>query len=103
MANDVVALLETSDAWIDPNLVELVSGTEARPKKKQRQEETRQSYTTEKELPNNSTSQNAAVDNSDDEWDDGQFANLNANRIVLQRAGHVSDASESESEGEGSS
>lgn len=92
MAKDVLALLEFSKAWIDPNLLELVGTKGGSPKRKRGRQE-----------------QNAVEDDieafgdgpdaiDDEDWDDGQFANLCANRIVLKRASHVSDASESESE-----
>ena len=98
MAKDVLALLESSNAWIDPNLVELV-GTDGRAKKKQRRQgkETREINANEKVKP---AANEKDRNDDDDDWDDGQFANLSANRIVLQRAGHVSEASESGSDEE---
>lgn len=100
MAKDVLAMLESSNAWIDPNLVELV-GTDSRAKKKQRRQRDDKRQTNANEKAKASSNEKEA--DSDDDWDDGKFANLNANRIVLQRAGHVSEASESESDDESSS
>lgn len=105
MAKDVLALLETSNAWIDPNLKELVASStntgddkqDRRPTKKQRRERERE---TEKH-PNKAGidgEENDFVDGDEDYDEDDQFRNLNANRIVLQRASHVSDASSSDSE-----
>lgn len=94
MAKDVVALLESSKAWIDPNLAELVD-SETRPKKKQRRNrEDEKPQATREEKARALPAENEAADN-DDDWDDGQFANLSGNRIVLKRASHVSDASDS--------
>jgi hypothetical protein len=92
MAKDVLALLEFSKAWIDPNLAELVGTKGESPKKKRRRQE-HDAVAEDIEALGDGPS---AMD--DEDWDDGQFANLCANRIVLKRASHVSDASESESE-----
>jgi hypothetical protein len=92
MAKDTLALLELSNAWIDPNLLELVGTNGGSPKKKQRRQE-------QVAVEENIQALGDGPDAKEDEdWDDGQFANLCANRIVLKRASHVSDASESESE-----
>jgi hypothetical protein len=91
MAKDVLALLEFSNAWIDPNLLELVGRNDGPSKKKQR----RQQQTVAEDY--HQASGDGTDANEDDDWDDGQFASLCANRIVLKRASHVSDASESES------
>jgi len=37
---------------------------------------------------------------SDDDFDDGQFSGLSANRIVLKRAVHVSEAEDTSGAGE---
>jgi superfamily II DNA/RNA helicase len=89
MAKDVLALLEFSNAWIDPNLLELVGRNDGPLKKKQRRQQ--QQTAADENLGDGLDA------NEGDEWDDGQFASLCANRIVLKRASHVSDASESES------
>lgn len=91
MAKDVLALLEFSNAWIDPNLSVLVGRNDGPSKKKQR----RQQLTAADDY--HQASGDGPDANEDDDWDDGQFASLCANRIVLKRASHVSDASESES------
>jgi len=100
MAKDVLALLKSSNAWIDPNLVELV-GTDGHAKKKQRRhrDDNPNAHAKGKASGNAmEANQEEVADEDGDDWDDGQFANLSANRIVLQRAGHVSDASESDSD-----
>lgn len=69
---DLISLLEQHKQWVDPNLKELLSdenSTKERPPKRQK------------------------IRKDDDEDDDDEFANLSANRIVLKRAGNVSDAS----------
>jgi ATP-dependent RNA helicase DDX5/DBP2 len=101
MAKDVVALLESSNAWIDPNLRELV-GTDGCVKKKQKRQRIEKDHekSTFERLDekaslsvNNKANDKEAIAADDDDWDDGQFASLNGNRIVPERAGHVSDAS----------
>lgn len=100
MAKDVVALLESSNAWIDPNLRELV-GTDGCVKKKQKRQrlEGHEKLAFERLDEKASLSVNNKADDKEviaadhDDWDDGQFASLNGNRIALERAGHVSDAS----------
>lgn len=98
MAKDVIALLGSSNAWIDPNLKEL-AGTDGGTNKKHKRQriEKDQESAFERRLDEKVTGIKAddkqAVATGDDDWDDGQFVNLNANRIVLERAGHVSDAS----------
>lgn len=102
MAKDVVALLGYSNAWIDPNLEELVGtdgGGEKKKQKRQRIEKDQESTFERNGLDEkdsvNKADEKEGVTAGDDDWDDGQFASLNANRIVLERAGHVSDASSS--------
>lgn len=95
MAKHVVALLESSGAHIDPNLLELV-GTEDVARKKQRRQSNKKRDSTADEKSKDEAKETEP--SSDDDWDDGQFANLSANRIVLQRASHVSEASEPESD-----
>lgn len=85
MAKDVVQLLKSSNAWLDPNLLAIID--EGLLKKKRHRPV---------QLPPTDTGLEDAIEDVDDEWDDGQFASLSANRIVLKSAGHVSDASESE-------
>jgi hypothetical protein len=103
MAKVVLALLEYSNAWIDPNLADLVgSGDDSKTKKQKRQgvEKKQKEQANEERMEDileavkNEADGNNYGDGDGDDWDDGEFANLNANRILLlKRAGHVSDAS----------
>ena len=93
MAMDVLALLEFSNAWIDPNLLELVGRNDGSLSKKLCLREH-----TMAAAQNLGALGDGSDTNDDDDWDDGQFARLCANRIVLKRASHVSDASQSESD-----
>ena len=107
MATDVLALLESSNAWIDPNLVKLV-GTDGRPSKKQKRHQDdkhRASPNDTQEYDSNNGTEPQKEDSGDrdaDDWDDGQFANLKGNRILLRRADHVSEASDTDSDDESS-
>jgi superfamily II DNA/RNA helicase len=100
MAKDVVSLLESCNAWVDPNLQELIDspgGGGGNNNSKKRKENKKPSR--KEEDPD--VKKNKATNlNEDDEWDDGQFSNLAGNRIVLKRATHVSDASSDSEEDE---
>lgn len=91
MAPDLIRLLEANQAWVDPNLRTLAQGDDGssgkKPKKAQAKQET---------LPSWSKSQQEEVMSDEDAIDD--FPELSANRIVLKRASHVSDASSSSSD-----
>ena len=112
MAADMVQLLEANNAWVDPNLRALVttddqkknnktiSKNESRgdqnrsEKKKIAKEEHRKAA---KLLSETKSDSGSSLENYDDEEDiDDDFKDLAPNRIVLKRATHVSDASESE-------
>jgi superfamily II DNA/RNA helicase len=104
MAEDLVRLLETHAAWVDPNLRALVqSSTSAIPGKESSEEENpchaSDSNTTKRRSSrNNSTKQamkdmDGTIDSDAAALSEDEFAFLSANRIVLKRASHVSDAS----------
>ena len=93
MADSVIELLTICKAWVDPNLLALSStkSTNVSGKKRRRKK-------------NSSTAEVAAVpkprsSNEDQcESDNDPFSFLNANKIVLKRASHVSDADDSDDE-----
>ena len=93
MATDVVQLLSQTKAWIDPNLKALlphgekVTGEEgSRRKRRKKRKESLDIAKINVKSKKPSTESNEKVLSSDDE-----FASLALNRIVLQRAGNVSD------------
>lgn len=100
MAEDLIALLESNQQWIDPNLRLLIRKSSSSSKHAQKKREisdtgdARASNETVAKSSHNETNQ----DNS--EGDDDPFVALSANRIVLKRALHVSDASENEDDSE---
>uniref|UniRef100_A0A7S4N6J6 RNA helicase n=1 Tax=Odontella aurita TaxID=265563 RepID=A0A7S4N6J6_9STRA len=145
LAPDMTALLRSSGAWVDPNLLGLAreeeekaaggggpggggagggeggGGGESRSSRRKRnrrqmmqQQEGERDGSGEKKKKETSAAAangshgtpavagkgttsggdgNHDIDD-DDVWDDGQFAALSGSRIVLKRAGHVSDAEE---------
>lgn len=107
MANDLVSLLHSTGAWVDPNLRELVKDDDGNTdgefsaKKKRRRSQKKKVIEAD---PGPSEEKDKGERNteadSDDDWDDGQFANLDSNQIALKRATHVSDAEDSDSNGE---
>jgi hypothetical protein len=88
MASSVVQLLQSCNAWVDPNLVALI---------KDRKSPVENSTNNDSK---NRKRKNAAGDmegeTNDDESENDQFAFLG--RSVLKRASHVSDAEDSEDE-----
>lgn len=87
LAGGVVSLLEAHGQWVDPNLRAMVTDT---PTRRERPS---------KKAKNKKTS--GAVDSASDSDDDlSEFPGLLANRILLKRADHISDASDDEIEEE---
>jgi hypothetical protein len=113
MANDVVELLRSCKAWVDPNLVALVPGgikqNDGESKRKRRKrgdgnksEEKAETVDTntsplKKKKPDDGNDKQVMED-SDDEFPD-EFPDLAPNRIVLKRASHVAVDSDSEDNG----
>jgi len=99
MAKDVVSLLKSCNAWVDPNLQELIdsAGGGGGGNNKKRKENKKPSR---KEQDPDVKKEKATHLDDDDDWEDGQFSNLSGNRIVLKRATHVSDASSDSEEDE---
>jgi hypothetical protein len=85
MAKDVVDLLTSCGAWIDPNLKALLDGNDkaSLPKSRKRKQM--------KEQVEASKKVNLSSDNEEDE-----FSMLDSKRIVLKRAEHVKEDSDDE-------
>eukprot|EP00980_Cylindrotheca_fusiformis_P018752 scaffold6247_cov104-Cylindrotheca_fusiformis.AAC.2 len=96
LVTDLIGLLESTNAWVDPNLRELVASPS--PAKMSSNNETKG---TEKKshCAKREKQEKSIVDGNDDKggdnWQDDYYPELAANRIVLKRASHVSDASSS--------
>jgi superfamily II DNA/RNA helicase len=95
MAPDLVKLLEANQAWVDPNLRALVVGGDGdQPANEGKRKRSRRKAVQEVEVAR------AERDGDDGSDDDDDFPELAPNRIVLKRAGHVSDASSDSDRGE---
>jgi superfamily II DNA/RNA helicase len=105
LAADLIQLLEGSNAWVDPNLRELMQprkprsadghdGSKHDKRKTQRVENADREHKKEKDIGRDDSSDH------DNENDEEEFAHLSGNRIVLKRAGHVSDASDDDEDGD---
>jgi len=103
MAPDTVALLKASKAWVDPNLVALANETGERSSNPKKKRITNNSTPGESK-PSNRLSGEADKATKDgynkandlrlnDDSDSDAYPELSAKKIVLKRAGHVSDAS----------
>jgi ATP-dependent RNA helicase DDX5/DBP2 len=80
LAADMVRLLQARNQWVDPNLQELVDGKE----KKNRKKELR-------------VHKDSAIQQDSDE---DAFPHISSRRIVLKRAGNISDASDDDEDKE---
>jgi superfamily II DNA/RNA helicase len=87
LAPDMIALLEATNQWIDPNLRDLVS---------------KSNNSTQRAVSAGAKQEDDPTMNDfgDDDEDDPFIQQLSANRIVLTRASQVSDASSSECDDE---
>jgi ATP-dependent RNA helicase DDX5/DBP2 len=94
MAADLIQLLEANKAWVDPNLRELLLDNTTKKKKTNQNKPAKPLKP--KQLPLKAKKETTNTDDVTDEDED--FPELAANRIVLKRAGHVSDASSSSDE-----
>ena len=101
MAPDLLELLKATDSWIDPNLLALVPGSVADgngDKKKKRRRKKTKNKSKANELVAGAVVGKRSNDTNEDDGDgDDEFAHLSANRIVLKRAAHVPDDSDSSS------
>lgn len=96
MANDMVELLRSCNAWVDPNLVALVpggikhfDGESKRKRRKRDKSEKEGSGTIDKNTQIVKKMKKPHVDNEGVEDLEDEFPNLNPNRIVLKRASHI--------------
>lgn len=88
LAPDLVKLLEANKAWVDPNLRALVVGGDGdQPANEGKRKRSRRYKAVQVEVAK------VEKDGDDGSDDDDDFPELAPNRIVLKRAGHVSDAS----------
>lgn len=94
LAADMIQLLEHTNAWVDPNLRELVNGNNGN-KNNKAKNKSPSKPSEAKKVPPSAKNIPSIVEGNDD---DDNFPELVANRIVLKRASHVSDASSSEDE-----
>ena len=101
MANDMIDLLRSCNAWVDPNLLSLAPGHSAQGTGQSRSQRRRRN---KKEASASNlkshTKQDKSTRTEDNETgncsEDDEFAFLNQNRIVLKRASHVSVDSDSD-------
>ena len=104
MAPDLIDLLKSSGAWIDPNLLALVPGAGTQgneTKRKKRRRKSTSSHTKSDEaIAGAATSEKQYNDEGENGEDIDEFSQLFGNRIVLKRAPHVSDFEDSSSEEE---
>jgi hypothetical protein len=112
MANDVVELLRSCKAWVDPNLVALVPGgikqNDGESKRKRRKRgggnQSEKAETVDmntsplKKKKSDDVDDKQVMEDSEDEFPD-EFPDLAPNRIVLKRASHVAVDSDSEDDG----
>jgi len=104
MAPDLIDLLKSSGAWIDPNLLALVPGAgkqdnEIKRKKRRRKSTSNQSKPNEA-MAGAATSEKSNNDEDENGEDIDEFSQLSGNRIILKRAPHVSDFEDCSSEEE---
>jgi superfamily II DNA/RNA helicase len=90
LAADLITLLQSSNQWVDPNLLLLVE-----PQKRAKQSTSSTKKEKRKEQPSEADNDNWG---GDDDGPDDPFMNLSAKRIVLKRALNVSDASDDDDE-----
>ena len=126
LAPSLTSLLESCGAWVDPNLRELAAaqsggggrdgdneggdGGGRQQSSNRRRGGKGKKKTTAPPRPDADGDRGVEIraggatdpcdewkDDDNDDYDDGQFKSLVGNRIVLKRAGHISDASDSDS------
>ena len=96
MAPDLIDLLKSSGAWIDPNLLALVpGGTQGNETKRKKR---RRHIKSDEAIAGAATSEKTNNDEGENGEDIDEFSQLFGNRIVLKRAPHVSDFEDSSSE-----
>jgi len=99
MAKDVIDLLKSSNSWIDQNLISLVPGgvdgceSKRKKRRKDKNEDIQEPSINEDAKVEDAKVDEIQVGNGDS---DDEFAFLVQNRIVLERASHVKDDSDSD-------
>ena len=91
MAKDVVELLRSCNAYVDPNLLSLVPAKD-RINDEPSSRSKRRRRNAKKEAVEKPKHNNERTESNDFDSDEEEFASLQMNRIVLKRASHVSDA-----------
>lgn len=89
MASDVVELLNSCSAWVDPNLVALIPGSSDASSTSKRKRRKKIKPSDDDQFPETKTETKQS--DSDDE-----FESLGKKQIVLTKASHVKDNSDSE-------
>ena len=92
MAPDLIDLLKSSGAWIDPNLRALVSGAGTQGNETKRKKRRRKSTSShiKSDQAGAATSEKQNNDEGENGEDIDEFSQLSGNRIVFKRAPHVS-------------
>lgn len=97
MAKDMVDLLRSCNAWVDPNLIALIPGGDKqgggeskRKKRKLNKMKAAESDTVDKSTENPKKAKASNVDDGVGMDSEDEFPDLAPNRIVLKRASHVS-------------
>jgi hypothetical protein len=94
MAKDVVELLRSCNAWVDPNLLTLAPDGDGAPegaakRKRRKRGKTPGADTGQGTAPAPKKTKTAEVEEGASDVEDDEFPNLAPNRIVLKRASHV--------------
>ena len=89
MAPDLIDLLKSSGAWIDPNLLALVPGAGTQGNETKRKKRRRKSTSSEA-IAGAATSEKQNNDEGENGEGIDEFSQLSGNRIVFKRAPHVS-------------
>jgi hypothetical protein len=102
LAADMIELLEKSQQWVDPNLLQLKEEERRRGKGGKRQRTETPSVVPGATSPNKALHKALNKDkvNTNNDDDDDSFQGLTASRIVLKRSKHVAESSDDSSEGE---
>lgn len=91
LAKDMIGILRSTDAWVDPNLIELIPAQERREENndmnfsRRKRRKTKQSVVESTSSVNNCNKETQGLSSDTDD----DFAGLCENRITLQRASHV--------------
>jgi hypothetical protein len=98
LAADMIELLEKSQQWVDPNLLQLKEEN-SRGKGGKRPRKDKPSVSPSPNGPSKALSKDTGTTKNDDD-DDDPFPGLTASRIVLKRSKHVAESSDDGSDGD---